>query len=119
MTKKVPKGRNSLLWRFLYNDIQKGADDIMNAQENSLSKTIKNFEIIDESTQKQSGKNITTHVYKGRYNGIANCYYISTITFDKKQNYIVCVIGTSLENSKDENEKEYNDFIRKLTLNQK
>ena len=104
---------------FLYNNTGEKADEILEFQDTYFSKTRMDFKVLDEETVNNNGKNITIHSCKGKYNGVQNYYYISTITFDKKPDYVVCVIGVSLEENKDSNKKEFDDFVRKLELNQK
>lgn len=103
---------------FLYDNTGEDADEIIKFQDEYFSKTRDNFKVLDKETLNQGGKNITTHSCEGKRNGIKNYYYISTITFDKKHNYVVCVIGVSLEENKD-NKKEFDDFVKKIDLNQK
>ena len=104
---------------FLYDNTGEDADEIIKFQENYFSKTRDNFEVLDRETLKKDEKNITSIVCKAKYNGTQNYYYISTVTFDKKDNYVVCAIGVSLEDNKEENKKEFDDFIKKIQLNQK
>ncbi|MBE5806050.1 MAG: hypothetical protein E7313_04995 [Clostridiales bacterium] len=104
---------------FLYDNTEEDADEIIKFQENYFSKTRDNFEVLDRETLKKDGKNITSIVCKAKYNGTQNYYYISTVTFDKKTNYVVCAIGVSLEDNREKNKKEFDDFINKIQLNQK
>ena len=104
---------------FLYNNTGEDADEIIKFQDAYFTKTREDFKVLDEETLNKGGKNITIHSCKGKRNGVKNYYYISTITFDKKQNYVVCVIGVSLEENKDSNKKEFDEFVKKIELNQK
>lgn len=104
---------------FLYDNTGENADEIIKFQENYFSKTRDNFKVLDRETFEKDGKNITSIVCNAKYNGTQNYYYISTITFDKKANYVVCAIGVSLEDNREDNKKEFDDFIKKIQLNQK
>lgn len=103
-----------------YNNTDKNASEIMKAQEDKLLKTRNNFKILEKETLNEEGKNIITHRCSAtKYGGGEHYFYISTITFDKKENYVVCVIGESLKENTESTKKEFDDFVKKIDLNQK
>lgn len=111
------KKNNFNIGVFLYDNTDKTGQDILEAQEEQLQKTRGNFKLIKTDNKYKNGKTITTHFCEGKYNNIQNCYYISTITFDEKENYVVCLIGISLEENNESNQKEFVDILEKLKLN--
>lgn len=101
---------------FLYNDTEETAQDILDFQKSSLDKTRDDFKLIRTDNKHEDGKTINTYFCEGKYNDIQNYYYISTITFDKKEKYVVCLIGISSDDQ--ENHKnEFEDILDKLELN--
>ena len=103
-----------------YNNIDKNASEIIKAQEDKLLKTRNNFKILEKETLNDEGKNIIIHRCSAdKYDGGKHYFYISTITFGKKENYVVCVIGESLKENAESTKKEFDDFIKKIDLNQK
>jgi len=111
------KKRNFNIGVFLYDNPDKTSQEILEAQESQLQKTRRNFECIKTDNQYKNGKTITTHFCEGKYKNIQNCYYISTITFDEKEDYVVCLMGISLEKNNESNQREFADILDKLKLN--
>ena len=66
------------------------------------------------------GKNVITHRCSAtKYGGGQHYFYITTITFDEKENYVVFVMGESLKENTESTKKEFDDFVNKIELNQK
>ena len=84
-----------------YDNIDKNASEIIKAQEDKLLKTRNNFKILEKETLNDEGKNIIIHRCSAdKYDGGKHYFYIFTITFGKKENHVVCVIGESLKVNK-------------------
>lgn len=102
-----------------YNNTAKSANEILKAQEEKLLKTRNDFKILEKETLNDKGKNIITHRCRAtKYDGGYHYFYISTITFDEKENYVVCVLGESLKENTDSTKNEFDDFVKKFELNQ-
>jgi hypothetical protein len=103
-----------------YNNTAKSANEILIAQEEKLLKTRNDFKILEKETQNDEGKNIIIHTCRAtKYDGGYHYFYISTITFDEKENYVVCVIGESLKENTEVTKNEFDNFVKNFKLNQK
>lgn len=85
-----------------------------------LLKTRNDFKILEKETKNDEGKNVITHRCSAtKYGGGQHYFYITTITFDEKENYVVFVMGESLKENTESTKKEFDDFVNKIELNQK
>lgn len=85
-----------------------------------LLKTRNDFKVLEKETQNDEGKNVITHRCSAtKYDGGQHYFYITTITFDEKENYVVFVMGESLKENTESTKKEFDDFVNKIELNQK
>lgn len=103
-----------------YNNTEKTASEIMEVHEERLLKTRNDFRILEKETKNDEGKNVITHRCSAtKYGGGQHYFYITTITFDEKENYVVFVMGESLKENTESTKKEFDDFVNKIELNQK
>lgn len=111
------KNENFNIGIFLYDDTEKTAEEILEFQKIQLEQTRSNYEILDSDSINKNNKEITTCYAKGEYNNVQHYYYLATITFDEKKDYVVYIMGFSLEENNDVNRKEFEDILEKVKLN--
>lgn len=112
------KGDTYNIGVFIYDNTGDTAEEIMNYQENYLTETRKNFKVTDKYTINKNGKNITILNGKAEHDGYENYYYVATVTFDNKKDYVVCALGSSIENNEEKSKKEFERIMNKIELNQ-
>ena len=101
---------------FFYDDFEESAEEILEFQKEQLEETRKNYKVLKSDSKNKNGKEINTCYVKGKYKGEQQYYYLATITFDEKEDYIVYVMGFSLDDT-ETNRKEFESILDKVKLN--